>query len=158
MLALAGAAFYAGGTNRLEMYKYFLFCKENMVYRHKYSEDIYQLVMSQQGLNEHIVAIKASATDGSRSSVWSSSLSGAISASRRRIRPVSSSMWPQPCRSCRAISRRSSTKSLLTWPLPNSASRVSSARKAIRAISLSAGRLRRYSRWVCRWLIMPVGR
>lgn len=59
MLALAGSAFYAGGTNRLEMYDYFIFCKSNMVFRHKYSEDIYQLTLSQKGLNEHVRAIQA---------------------------------------------------------------------------------------------------
>ncbi len=59
VLALSGSAFYAGGVNRLEMYNYFLFCKDNMIYRHNYSEDIYQLVMSQQGLNEHLAVIKA---------------------------------------------------------------------------------------------------
>lgn len=36
ILSLAGAAFYAGGTNRLEMYNYFLDTKSNMVYKYKY--------------------------------------------------------------------------------------------------------------------------
>lgn len=58
VLALSGAAFYAGGTNRLEMYNYFIDTKSNMVYKYKYGQEYYDIVMSQYELDEHYVAIR----------------------------------------------------------------------------------------------------
>lgn len=58
VLALSGAAFYAGGTNRLEMYNYFLDMKSNMVYKYKYGQEYYDIVMSQYQYDEHYVVMR----------------------------------------------------------------------------------------------------
>lgn len=59
ILALSGSAFYAGGTNRQEMYNYFLFAKDNMVYKYEYSQEIYETVMAQKELDENYMTIRA---------------------------------------------------------------------------------------------------